>query len=247
MDAAEDPAKEAQKRAVEFATGQAAFDLNGAFAASALNFKIGYLFRAVEMASRAVLTAWGIPSAGPKVWTGLFNRLSHYLSSDVVTWARRVEARNPLLVEELLVTARAHVQSIIDLASADAPNDWTVRQGPLEWSQLPPEDRAFLVDAVGRAAVLVPGAELWLFGSRATDQARPDSDFDVRLVIPDGTPDNIRGMAMGELWLAAQDHGIQLDHDAIRQADFETPGEGDVLLIYEIHAYGIPVPRRELT
>lgn len=31
--------------------------------------------------------------------------------------------------------------------------------------------------------------EVWLFGSRAEDRARPTSDYDLLVVMPDGTPD----------------------------------------------------------
>lgn len=31
--------------------------------------------------------------------------------------------------------------------------------------------------------------EIWLFGSRAEGRARPDSDYDLLVVLPDGTPE----------------------------------------------------------
>ena len=45
---------------------------------------------------------------------------------------------------------------------------------------------AFLRDRL--VAALRP-KEIWLFGSRARGDARPDSDFDLLLVLPDGRPE----------------------------------------------------------
>jgi predicted nucleotidyltransferase len=43
--------------------------------------------------------------------------------------------------------------------------------------------------------------EVWLFGSRAEDRARPTSDYDLLVVMPDGTPelelDPVRAWRLG--------------------------------------------------
>jgi predicted nucleotidyltransferase len=46
-----------------------------------------------------------------------------------------------------------------------------------------------LVDEAGRRlAMAAPGAKVILFGSRARDEARPDSDLDLLVIEPDDVP-----------------------------------------------------------
>ncbi len=122
------------------------------------------------------------------------------------------------------------------------PADWEARPGPQKWAELPPEDTAFLTDAAHRAALFAPGSELWLFGSRATGEAGNASDYDVRLIVPEDIPDKARALATGELWQAARDHGVTIDHAWIPRSEFDDPTLGDVLIIYEVRSYGLPVP-----
>jgi uncharacterized protein len=39
--------------------------------------------------------------------------------------------------------------------------------------------------------------EVWLFGSRADGRARATSDYDLLVVMPDGTPDPVRAWRLG--------------------------------------------------
>jgi hypothetical protein len=227
---------------VEAGSDAALIKLNGAFATTTPNTKASFLFQAVEMAARAVLTAWGRPAAGPKVWSALFDRLSPRLEPEVLVWARQAKDRDPELVVDLLVPARDHVRSILLLIAAAPPPNWQARPAPLDWAEIPPKDSAFLTDAAHRAAVFAPGSELWLFGSRATGEAGDESDYDVRLIVPDRTPDKARALATGELWQAAKDHGVTIDHASLPRSEFDNPTLGDVLIVYEVRSYGLRVP-----
>ena len=241
---AADPATEARNRAVEICDGASWFSFNGAVIAQASDYKARYLYRAVEMAVRAVLTAWGRPTAGPKIWSSLSDRLAPSLHPDVLRWVDLVRRVDPALVDQLLAPpGRDHFESILSLISSDPPPGWEPRPLPLDWQHLPVKDRAFLVDAAARAAGVVSGAELWLFGSRATGEARDDSDYDIRIVLPEDTPDAARGLVMGEVWQAGQDHGVTTDRDTISRSEFDSPStQGDVLLIYEVRTFGLRVP-----
>lgn len=47
---------------------------------------------------------------------------------------------------------------------------------------------AAIADAVARLAAQLDPDEIWLFGSRARGDHRPDSDIDLLVVLPDGLP-----------------------------------------------------------
>lgn len=199
------------------------------------------------MAIRAVLTAWGRPAAGAKIWSGLTDWLATSLDPNVLHWVDMVRRVDPELVDQLLAPpAHDYLESILRLISSEPPPGWEPRPPPLEWRHLPVNDRAFLVEAAARAAGVVPGAELWLFGSRATGEARTDSDYDLRIVLPDDISDAARGLVMGELWVAGQENGVTTDRDTFSRSEFDSPGaQGDVLLIYEVRTFGLRVPTDE--
>jgi predicted nucleotidyltransferase len=65
--------------------------------------------------------------------------------------------------------------------------------------------------AAGIAAV-IPEAQVRLFGSRARGTARPDSDLDLLITVPDlwiTSHDRIR--ALGALWRQCSSHQLPLD------------------------------------
>jgi predicted nucleotidyltransferase len=184
--------------------------------------------------------------AGSKVWIALFNGLSEHLEPEIITWAHAVEAKDPDHVHALLVPAPYHINSIIALTMTEPPENFGARPAPLRWYELPIKDRTFLQDAASRAANFAPGSDLWLFGSRATGEAKDDSDFDVRLIAPDDIPEQFQRLARAEVWLAAKDHAVRIDRESIEvivRSEFDTPDlQKDVLLIFEIKNYGLRVP-----
>jgi predicted nucleotidyltransferase len=61
--------------------------------------------------------------------------------------------------------------------------------------------------------------EIWLFGSRAENRARPRSDFDLLAILPDGTPeaelDPIRA------WSIVRGLGVPVDLVPCTRSEFE--------------------------
>lgn len=51
--------------------------------------------------------------------------------------------------------------------------------------------------------------DIWLFGSRARNEARPDSDWDLLAVLPDDADDALLDPAFG--WRLQRDTGIRAD------------------------------------
>lgn len=75
--------------------------------------------------------------------------------------------------------------------------------------------------------------QVWLFGSRARGDARPDSDWDVLLLLPDDAPD--QALDAGDAWHVGRDAGLV--------ADVLSDREGDVLAAVDVPntlAYVLP-------
>ncbi len=51
------------------------------------------------------------------------------------------------------------------------------------------EDARRLAPLLARIVATLKPEEIWLFGSRAEGRARPNSDYDLLAVVPDGTPE----------------------------------------------------------
>ncbi len=61
--------------------------------------------------------------------------------------------------------------------------------------------------------------EVWLFGSRAEGRARPDSDYDLLVVLPDGTPED--ELDVVSAWTAVRGLDIPADIVPCTRAEFE--------------------------
>src|SRR5262249_18980034 len=61
--------------------------------------------------------------------------------------------------------------------------------------------------------------EIWLFGSRAEGRARPDSDYDLLLVMPDGSPGD--HLDVVSAWTLVQGSDIPADIVPCTRAEFE--------------------------
>lgn len=62
--------------------------------------------------------------------------------------------------------------------------------------------------------------EIWLFGSRARGNARPESDWDLMAVLPDDAPDS--HLDLVEAWRALRDLRLQrVEIFPVRKSDFE--------------------------
>lgn len=61
--------------------------------------------------------------------------------------------------------------------------------------------------------------EVWLFGSRAEGRARPDSDYDLLVVLPDGTPE--ADLDVVAAWTLVRGLDIPADIVPCTRAEFE--------------------------
>ena len=83
--------------------------------------------------------------------------------------------------------------------------------------------------------------QIWLFGSRAHGNARPDSDWDLLVVVPDGTPDD--ELEPHIVWQKVMNLGIPADVIAVRRQDFVDFGSVAGSLSHEVRSNGVAVYR----
>jgi len=72
---------------------------------------------------------------------------------------------------------------------------------------------------IGRIVDAMQPDAIYLFGSRARGDARPDSDFDLLVVVPDSTPEDRRSLQAGAR--IARDPGVPADIVPCRRSTFE--------------------------
>lgn len=251
------PASDEHRAAITIAAKIAAlnaeFEIHGALAASpapvGIPARVGHLRKGIELALRSIVLTWGGLMAKPmKLWEA-FDSIAEDLDQGLVDWMFDIRRPNlPDRIDDVLPLAVQRLRQLLALADGPPPASWTdvPRLRALEWNDLPSEARAFLVAAKKAAEEFVPGLEVWLFGSRATGTAAPASDYDVMLVLPDSTPESLRGIAMGQVWSAARTAGVTVDHQFALASKWTSPSsleEGDDhLLFYEVRACGVRVP-----
>ena len=106
-------------------------------------------------------------------------------------------------------------------------------------------------DARGRTISLEPISKLldlilgkwqptaiWLFGSRARGEARPDSDWDLLVLVPDNEQDVDDVMAT---WLVTKKAHVPADVILCRSSEFEDARETPNTLAYEASHFGVPI------
>lgn len=79
--------------------------------------------------------------------------------------------------------------------------------------------------------------EIWLFGSRARGDARPDSDWDVFVVVPDGTSDE--DLDPLRAWRLQREAGIPADVIPCRAKTFREYAGTVNTLSYEVLHDGV--------
>jgi uncharacterized protein len=70
-----------------------------------------------------------------------------------------------------------------------------------------------------RIVVRLRPEEIWLFGSRAEDRARPNSDYDLLAVLPDDTPEE--ELDPVKAWSIVRDMGVPVDVVPCTRSEFE--------------------------
>jgi len=198
---------------------------------------------AAEYALRSVTLAWGAPSSkSERLWAFFDEHLASLLSEDT---ARRTGALRPGAEGEAPTAdqASADIAAVIELGVAGPPQGWSAPvRDRLGWSNLGAVEREVLCDAWRTVTTILPDAELWLFGSRATGEAEADSDYDLALIYPDVTQERLVSLAMGELWSLGRHRGVQLDRQRITASSFADPTDQDRALVSQVTAFGFPVP-----
>jgi predicted nucleotidyltransferase len=239
----DDQHKAALMEAARQATITAGFELRSAMRSTT---KIDNLRRAAEYAMQAVLVSWGVPARKPqKLWTAL-EVLTPHLNPRTSHWIRLVRAGRPADLPYMTAWANQAIMTVAKRVGTGYPPTYWPPVEPrhsLGWEGLTNNDRAFLLTARYRLAWM-PGASLWIFGSRSTGTRTPDSDCDVMLVYADGTPERSLGQAMGDLRSAADEFRINIDQSKVSATNFRLPSSRGVdrLLNFEVRAYGIEVP-----
>jgi uncharacterized protein len=86
-------------------------------------------------------------------------------------------------------------------------------------SVVPPEQDPRLRRLVDRVVMEFHPHEVWLFGSRAEGRARPDSDYDVLVIVDDGSPpsafDPVRA------WRTAREARVPADVVVCTRTEFD--------------------------
>lgn len=80
-------------------------------------------------------------------------------------------------------------------------------------------------------------SQVWLFGSRARGDHRPDSDWDILVVIPDEAPEDYLDPI--RIWNVRRRSGVLADVIAVRTSDFEAARHAVTTLSHAVHQEGV--------
>jgi predicted nucleotidyltransferase len=86
-------------------------------------------------------------------------------------------------------------------------------------SLAPTSDLGPLEPLLERIVARLAPEEVWLFGSRAEGRARPDSDYDLLVVMADGTPE--ADLDIVATWMRVRGLDIPADIVPCTRAEFE--------------------------
>jgi predicted nucleotidyltransferase len=84
---------------------------------------------------------------------------------------------------------------------------------------VPASDIRPLEPLLDRIVASLGPEEIWLFGSRAEGRARPDSDYDLLVVLPDGSPE--AHLDIVSVWTLVRGLDIPADIIPCTRAEFE--------------------------
>lgn len=76
-----------------------------------------------------------------------------------------------------------------------------------------------LAQAIALAKARLGASEVWVFGSRARGNARPSSDWDLFIVLPDEAPESAEDPVA--VYGVGRDAGLYADVIAVRRSDVE--------------------------
>ena len=84
--------------------------------------------------------------------------------------------------------------------------------------------------------------QVWLFGSRARGDARPESDWDLFVVVPDATRDEQLDLLF--LWRLKRGSGVPADVIACRVSEFREACDTVNTLSYAVATEGVRIDDR---
>ncbi|WRH64360.1 MAG: nucleotidyltransferase domain-containing protein [Fuscovulum sp.] len=79
--------------------------------------------------------------------------------------------------------------------------------------------------------------EVWLFGSRARGDHRPDSDWDILAILPDTSPESFLEPVL--LWELRRKSGLKADLFAVKRSEFQDALDSVTTLSRAVHDEGV--------
>lgn len=95
---------------------------------------------------------------------------------------------------------------------------------------------------IGRIVATWRPDQIWLFGSRARGEAKPDSDWDLFVVVPDDVPDGEIGPVAA--WRLRKEARTRADVVPCHAADYREARDTPNTLAYLVAREGVPLLER---
>jgi uncharacterized protein len=128
----------------------------------------------------------------------------------------------------------------------DLPRALTLAAGPTPGSLTPgaarPRDLRPLDTLLARLEAQYHPEQVWLFGSRARGDERPESDWDVFVVVPDDTGDEQLDLLF--VWRLQRGSGVPADVIACRASEFRDACDTVNTLSYVVAKEGVRIDGR---
>jgi predicted nucleotidyltransferase len=140
----------------------------------------------------------------------------------------------------------AVVDRLEALAGSPPPAGWSPPPVPasIGWAALSGADQQLLTSVRQGAQALCPGATVILFGSRATGLARPDSDYDLLVILPEDIDPYVRALIMSNVRDMVRETGAAVDHEYVTVNTWQNPPPGARILVEQREEPGNRSARR---
>jgi len=207
------------------------------------------LTAALEYAVQGVFIAWGFPVLAPKVRRYFDPSMTAHLQpadAEVIraVWNDAGRSHADLDLSTIIDVCAAVVDRLEALAGSPPPAGWSPPPVPasIGWAALSGADQQLLTRVRQGAQALCPEATVILFGSRATGLARPDSDYDLLLILPDDIDPYVRALIMSNVRDMVRETGVAVDHEYVTVNTWQNPPPGARILVEQAKSQGIEVP-----
>lgn len=137
----------------------------------------------------------------------------------------------------LCYNLESHVETELRAPPATGPT-----QGISSASIVRSLDLRPIMPLLGRIEAEYHPEQIWLFGSRARGDARPESDWDLFVVVPDDTRDDQLDLLF--LWRLKRGSGVPADVIACRASDFREACDTVNTLSYVVATEGVRIDDR---